>query len=96
MQRLWISLIGLVLFALGSTLRVAAERSIEYAIGTMLAYVIIVPFVMYGINCVETGGCTIFAWFLAIIAVLGGVLALLHALFPPEPDAPQEKNRKQE
>jgi hypothetical protein len=95
-QQLWIALIGLVLFALGSTLKAAAERSVELAISKVLAYFIIVPFVLYGLSCMEPGGCTIYAWFLAIVAVFGGVIALLIALFPPEQNAPQEKNRQQQ
>jgi cytochrome bd-type quinol oxidase subunit 2 len=95
-MQLWISLIGLVLFGLGSTLKAAAERSVEIAIGTVLAFVIIVPFVMYGLSCVKTGGCTIYAWFLAVITVLGGVVTLLKALFPELDAPPRQKNRLQE
>ncbi len=91
-MKLWISLIGLVLFSLGLMLTIAADESIEHAIGFGMVYVIIVPFIMYGLSCLEPGGCTIYAWCLAIITVLGGVYTLLKALFPDK-KAPQ-KNKK--
>ncbi len=80
-MKLWISLIGLVLFSLGTVLMAATQESVEFAIGYGLAYVIIVPFIMYGLSCLGPGGCTIYAWCLAIISVIIGVQTILEALF---------------
>ena len=95
---LWISLIGLVLFTLGLMLETAAKESLEFAIGGALGIMIVMPFILYGLSCLQPGGCTVYAWCLSIIVLIAGILTLLNALLPqiddsrpPTPSSTQKK-----
>lgn len=79
---LMISLTGLVLFSLGTVFVMAATESLAFAIGGSMGLVIVVPFILYGLSCLQPGGCNIYAWMYAIITVIAGILVLVQAIFP--------------
>jgi hypothetical protein len=73
---------GLVFASFAILVLSAARDSKESAFANLLMMSISIPITLYVINCTVTGGCKVYAWIHAYLALGAGVLfALITAYF---------------